>query len=76
MSNVVPFDRSKPLSETSVLFKEHIDLLRSLQDAGDEIAAKSLACMVLLLDGWRFGDPDPIDPPDGDGGIPVHAKVA
>lgn len=54
---------------TSELFKEHIDeLLRLAEENEDLMARKSLACMSLLAEGWRFGDPDPVDPgPDGGG---------
>ena len=54
---------------TSELFKAHIDELERMAEADDWFAAKSLACMALLIDGWRYGDPDPVDPPDGGGEI-------
>lgn len=52
---------------TSELFKEHVDALVALSEGGDLMARKSLACLSLLAEGWRYGDPDPVDPPDGGG---------
>lgn len=53
---------------TSDLFKQHIDALMALAENEDLMARKSLACLSLLAEGWRYGDPDPVDPPDGGGG--------
>ena len=53
---------------TSELFKEHVDTLLALAESDDLMARKSLACLSLLAEGWRYGDPDPVDPPDGGGG--------
>lgn len=61
---------------TSELYREHVEQLLLLSDAGDEMAAKSLACLALVCEGWRYGDPDPTDPgPDGDGGLPLPDNV-
>lgn len=59
---------------TSELFKEHIDALLALAEGEDLMARKSLACMSLLAEGWRYGDPDPVDP-DPDGGEDVDENV-
>ena len=58
------------MTEKSIsdLFKAHVDALIELSDAGDCMATKSIACMALLAEGWRCGDPDPADPPPDDGG--------
>ncbi len=59
-------------------FREHVELLEKLADAGDEIAAKSLASIILLCEGWRYGDPDPADddgPDDDGGGEPLPCNV-
>lgn len=49
-------------------YAEHIDELERRAIAGDDFAVKSLACMVLLKEGWKPGDPDPTDDDDPDGG--------
>lgn len=55
---------------TSEQFRDHIEALERLAMARDELATRSLACMALLANGWRYGDPDPTDPsPDGGGEI-------
>lgn len=58
-------------------YKAHIDLLEAMAEAGDEVAVKSLACLALLAEGWRYGDPDPDDGggPDDDGGLPLPTNV-
>ena len=57
-------------------YREHVEMLEKLADAGDEIAAKSLACIALVCEGWRYGDPDPDDGnPDDDGGQPLPCNV-
>lgn len=53
---------------TSELFKAHVMELQAKAEAGDEFANKSLACLSLLAEGWRYGDPDPTDPDDPGGG--------
>jgi hypothetical protein len=55
------------MSETSRLYREHVERLMALCESGDENAARSLACLALVCEGWRYGDPDPTDPPDGGG---------
>ena len=62
---------------TSDAFRAHIDDAVSRSDAGDEFAARALSAMALLVSGWRYGDPDPSDGPDGpidpdDGGEPIE----
>lgn len=44
--------------ETRAAFVAHVKDLERLSIAGDTHAAKSLACMVLLIDGHRPTDPD------------------
>lgn len=46
-------------AETRRHFNAHVRELERRAIDGDHDAAKSLACMALLVDGWR---------PDGDGG--------
>lgn len=58
------------MTATSEQFREHIEQLERLAISGDELAIRSLSCMALLVNGWRYGDPDPTDPaPDGGGEI-------
>lgn len=57
-------------------YKAHVELLEKLSEEGDEVAARSLAAIILLAKGWRYGDPDPVDGPDDggpddDGGLPI-----
>ena len=60
----------------SDLYYDHIRSLETMAEAGDETAIKSLACMQLLISGWRYGDPDPFDPDDDpDGGLPLDDNV-
>jgi len=55
---------------TSEHFKAHILVLEAKALSGDEFAAQSLSAMALLVSGWRYGDPDPVDtPPDGGGEV-------
>jgi hypothetical protein len=59
------------MGQTSELFKAHVDeLTRRVEEHDDVFAQKSLACLALLAEGWRYGDPDPTDPPP-DGGCDV-----
>ena len=53
---------------TSEAYRLHIAVLEALASTGDDLAAKSLACITLIESGWRYGDPDPVDGPDDDGG--------
>lgn len=55
------------MNALSKKFREHVEFLQRMADAGCETSARSLAGMALLAEGWRYGDPDP-DTPDGDGG--------
>lgn len=55
----------------SELYYEHVAELERRSLAGDEFATKSLACLALIYEGWRYGDPDPYDPDDPDGGDEV-----
>ncbi len=58
-----------PKKSVSEHFREHINELERRAASGDEFAVRSLCCLALVLDGWRYGDPDPDDPGDGpDGG--------
>jgi hypothetical protein len=43
----------------SQAYKAHVNALTSQALAGSEFAVKSLACLSLLAEGWRYGDPDP-----------------
>lgn len=55
----------------SKLYREHVERLLASCEAGDEYDCKSLACLALVCEGWRYGDPDPVDPDDPDGGETV-----
>ena len=44
--------------ETRAAFMAHVRDLERLSIAGDLHASKSLACMALLVEGWRPTDPD------------------
>jgi len=49
-------------------YDAHVRRLESMAPTDDD-AARSLACLTLLMQGWRPGDPDPRDdpdPPDGE----------
>jgi hypothetical protein len=48
--------------KTRALFVAHIERLVSLASEGDDDAAKSLACMALIAEGW---DPSAPDDPGG-----------
>jgi hypothetical protein len=48
---------------TRQLFEEHISLLQALAELGDPMAAKSLCCMSLLVEGF------PDDGGDGGGTV-------
>lgn len=52
-------------------FTHHVEELARRSIDGDTFAAKSLSALALLATGWRNGDPDPVDGPDGDGGVVV-----
>ena len=44
--------------ETNAAFVTHVKDLERLAIGGDEHAVRSLACMALLVEGWRPSDPD------------------
>lgn len=52
---------------TSRAYKALVDELTEKMDQGDEFAQRVVGAMALLAEGWRYGDPDPIDPDDPDG---------
>lgn len=56
------------MTSVSELYREHVLELERRAEAGDEFATKSLCALALIFDGWRPGDPDPVDPDDGPGG--------
>lgn len=53
---------------TSDAFRAHIEELERRAINGDILCTQSLASLSLLASGWRYGDPDPTDGPDDDGG--------
>lgn len=44
--------------KTNAAFVSHVRHLENMAIGGNESAAKSLACMALLVEGWRPIDPD------------------
>lgn len=63
--------------ETSAAYHKLVTDLVALQESGDETATRCLAAMALLAVGWRYGDPDPADEPDGpDGGEAEPVRLA
>jgi hypothetical protein len=42
-------------------FRDHIAKLGKLAEGGDKDAIRSLACMALLVEGWRCSPDDPDD---------------
>lgn len=65
-----------PTYEMSEILRRHVAYLESLAVAGDEMATRTLGCLALLAQGWRYGDPDPVEGgPDGDGGLPLPENV-
>jgi hypothetical protein len=57
---------------TSEHFTAHVLELEARALAGDEFSIRSLCAMSLLAEGWRVGDPDPVDTPPDDGGEVVN----
>lgn len=53
----------------SEAFRKHIEELESRAIYGDMFAAQSLDAIALVVTGWRYGDPDPTDDPDGGGEV-------
>jgi len=51
----------------SEAFRDHVEELERRAIYGDGFAAKSLDAIALVVTGWRYGDPDPSDDPDGGG---------
>lgn len=45
-------------ARTEAAFVAHVKDLERLAVEGDETAVKSLACMALLVEGWRPVNPD------------------
>jgi hypothetical protein len=45
-------------ARTEAAFVAHVKDLERMAIEGDERAVKSLACMALLVEGWRPTDPD------------------
>ena len=56
---------------TSEAYKALVDELMGKWEAGDLLAARCLAALSLVCEGWRYGDPDPTDAPPSDGGEPI-----
>ena len=52
----------------SELYHDHVRELERRAEAGDEFALKSLCCLSLVCEDWRYGDPDPVDPDDDPNG--------
>lgn len=61
---------------TSEHYKALVEELMLKWEAGDELAARCVAAMSLLVEGWRYGDPDPVDPDDGPEGGEVISLAA
>ena len=53
---------------TSRNYKVLVDELIEKMNAGDFFAQRVVGAMALLASGWRYGDPDPVEPDDGDDG--------
>ena len=63
-------------AEGQALFGDD-EQLRALAEAGDVMATRSLCCLELLCQGWRYGDPDPSDDePPPSGGTIVELRLA
>ena len=57
---------------TSKAYKALVDELVEKAEAGDMLAVRCLSALSLVCEGWRYGDPDPTDPPPSDGGEPIN----
>jgi len=68
MGRIIMFPSEAPLSGTSRAFGDLVADVVDRANCGDEFATRVLGAMSLLSSGWRYGDPDPIDPDDGNGG--------
>lgn len=53
----------------SEAFRNHVEELERRALFGDIFAAQSLDAIALVVTGWRYGDPDPTDDPDGGGEV-------
>lgn len=53
----------------SEAFRAHVEELERRAIYGDGFAAQSLGAIALVATGWRYGDPDPTDDPDGGGEV-------
>lgn len=53
-------------------YYEHISGLVSRMNDGDHDATKTIGAIVLLLEGWRPGDPDPSGGDDPGGGELIY----
>ena len=53
---------------TSEAYKALVGDLREKAETGDMRANQILSAFALLIEGWRYGDPDPTDDDDPDGG--------
>ena len=56
------------MGSTSTAYKALVDELVAKAEAGDRLASRCLAALSLMGEGWRYGDPDPTDPPPTGGG--------
>lgn len=59
------------MGTTSQAYKALVDELMAKAETGDPLAARCLAALSLVCEGWRYGDPDPTDPPPDGGGETV-----
>ena len=60
------------MGETSKAYKALVDELLEKAEQDDLFAIRCLGAMSLLAEGWRYGDPDPTDPPSDGGGEPIN----
>lgn len=61
------------MRSTSDIYADHVVDLTRASEAGDRLAAASLACLALLVAGWRPGDADAAD---GESALQVVARRA
>lgn len=52
------------------VYNDHIGQIAKQAQSGDMHAVVTISIISLLLNGWRPGDPDPEDDPNG-GGEPI-----
>ena len=60
------------MSKTSKAYKALVEELMAKAEAGDMLAWRCLSALSLGREGWRYGDPDPVDPPPTNGGEPIN----